>query len=106
MCYIFFSGQVLSANTLDHHVSVELIHEGFKYKIQVTKSGPNSYFLIMNGSFKEIEVHRLSDGGKYTAFILMFKNVNLFLNTMQEYCYLWMDPVSLLTCEKKLIDTE
>lgn len=62
--YLFFSGQVLSAGTLDHHVSVELIHDGFKYKTQVTKSGLNSYFLIMNGSFKEIEVHRLSDGGK------------------------------------------
>jgi len=63
LLYIFFSGQVLSANTLDHHVSVELINGGYKYKVQVTKSGLNSYFLIMNGSFKEIEVHRLSDGG-------------------------------------------
>lgn len=34
-----------------------------KYKVQATKSGPNTYFLQMNGSFKEIEVHRLSDGG-------------------------------------------
>lgn len=70
-----FSGQVLSANTLDHHVSVELIHDGFKYKTQVTKSGLNSYFLIMNGSFKEIEVHRLSDGGKLDYF---FKNMHAF----------------------------
>jgi len=80
MCYLLlllvFSGQVLSANTLDHHVSVELIHEGFKYKTQVTKSGLNSYFLIMNGSFKEIEVHRLSDGGKYTVFIFMLENMH------------------------------
>lgn len=48
---------------LNHIVNVELIHEGYKYKLQTTKSGPNSYFLIMNGSFKEIETHRLSDGG-------------------------------------------
>lgn len=61
---MFGSGQVLSASTLDHNVSVELINDGYKYKAQVTKSGLNSYFLIMNGSFKEIEVHRLSDGGK------------------------------------------
>lgn len=66
---LLFRGQVLSASTLDHHVSVELINDGSKYKVQVTKSGLNSYFLIMNGSFKEIEVHRLSDGGKYTLFI-------------------------------------
>lgn len=43
---------------------VELINEGLKYKVTVTKSGANSFFIAMNGSFKEIEVHRLSDGGK------------------------------------------
>lgn len=75
--YFFFSGQVLSANALDHQVSVELIHEGFKYKTTVTKSGLNSYFLIMNGSFKEIEVHRLSDGGLYTIITNYF-NSNMF----------------------------
>ncbi|KAJ8978777.1 hypothetical protein NQ317_015501 [Molorchus minor] len=34
-----------------------------KYKVQATKSGPNTYFLQMNGSFKEIELHKLNDGG-------------------------------------------
>ncbi|XP_050530810.1 acetyl-CoA carboxylase isoform X6 [Daktulosphaira vitifoliae] len=72
-------GQVLSSNTLDHHVSVELINEGFKYKVHVTKSGPNSYFLIMNGSFKEIEVHRLSDGG-----ILLSLDGSSFTTYMRE----------------------
>lgn len=76
--YIFFSGQVLSASTLEHQVSIELIHEGFKYKTTVTKSGLNSYFLIMNGSFKEIEVHRLSDGGKYEALTLYFICIDLY----------------------------
>ncbi|KAG8315425.1 hypothetical protein J6590_071134 [Homalodisca vitripennis] len=56
-------GQIQSSNTLDHSLNIELIHEGYKYKVQVTKSGANSYFLVMNGSFKEIEVHRLNDGG-------------------------------------------
>ncbi|XP_073990346.1 acetyl-CoA carboxylase isoform X3 [Rhodnius prolixus] len=55
-------GQIQGSNTLDHIVNIELIHEGYKYKVQATKSGPNSYFLVMNGSFKEIEVHKLSDG--------------------------------------------
>ncbi|XP_022181493.1 acetyl-CoA carboxylase isoform X1 [Myzus persicae] len=72
-------GQVLSANTLDHHVSVELINGGYKYKVQVTKSGLNSYFLIMNGSFKEIEVHRLSDGG-----ILLSLDGSSFTTYMRE----------------------
>jgi hypothetical protein len=48
-------------------VDVELIHEGYKYRVQATKSGPNSYFLVMNGSWKEIEVHHMSDGGMITV---------------------------------------
>ena len=44
-------------------MNVELIHEGVKYKIDAVKSGPNSYFLVMNDSYKEVEVHRMSDGG-------------------------------------------
>ncbi|GLV36890.1 Acetyl-CoA carboxylase [Carabus blaptoides fortunei] len=56
-------GQIQGTNTLTNVVDVELINDGHKYKIQATKSGPNTYFLVMNGSFKEIEVHRLSDGG-------------------------------------------
>ncbi|XP_066991423.2 acetyl-CoA carboxylase isoform X2 [Anabrus simplex] len=55
-------GQVQGSNTLVNTVNVELIHDGYKYKVQATKSGPTTYFLVMNGSFKEIEVHRLSDG--------------------------------------------
>uniref|UniRef100_A0A0A9YFN2 Acetyl-CoA carboxylase n=3 Tax=Lygus hesperus TaxID=30085 RepID=A0A0A9YFN2_LYGHE len=72
-------GQVLGSNTLDHMVNVELIHDGFKYKVHVTKSGPNSYFLVMNGSFKEIDVHRLSDGG-----ILLSVDSSSFTTYMRE----------------------
>lgn len=56
-------GQIQGSNTLHNVIDVELINDAYKYKVQVTKSGANSYFLVMNGSFKEIEVHRLSDGG-------------------------------------------
>lgn len=56
-------GQVSSSNTLSNVVDIELINDGYKYKVQATKSGPNTYFLVMNKSFKEIEVHHLSDGG-------------------------------------------
>ncbi|KAJ8967322.1 hypothetical protein NQ314_002949 [Rhamnusium bicolor] len=56
-------GQIQGSNTLTNVVDVELINDGNKYKVQATKSGPNTYFLQMNGSFKEIEVHMLSDGG-------------------------------------------
>ncbi|CAH1397030.1 unnamed protein product [Nezara viridula] len=72
-------GQVLGSNTLEHSVNVELIHEGFKYKVQATKSGQNSYFLVMNGSFKEIELHKLSDGG-----ILLSVDGSSFTTYMRE----------------------
>lgn len=56
-------GQIQAANTLTNVVDVELISESIRYKVQAAKSGPNTYFLVMNGSFKEVEIHRLSDGG-------------------------------------------
>ncbi|KAL1397350.1 hypothetical protein pipiens_002541 [Culex pipiens pipiens] len=56
-------GQIQAANTLTNVVDVELINESIRYKVQAAKSGLNTYFLVMNGSFKEVEVHRLSDGG-------------------------------------------
>ena len=56
-------GQIQAANTLTNVIDVELISEAVKYRVQAVKSGSNSYFLVMNGSFKEVDVHRLSDGG-------------------------------------------
>uniref|UniRef100_T1JBH2 Uncharacterized protein n=1 Tax=Strigamia maritima TaxID=126957 RepID=T1JBH2_STRMM len=56
-------GQILPANSLFNMVDVELIYEGLKYKLQATKTGPSNYFLCMNNSYKEAEVHRLTDGG-------------------------------------------
>ncbi|XP_076277454.1 acetyl-CoA carboxylase isoform X2 [Lasioglossum baleicum] len=56
-------GQIQAGNDLENVIDVELINDGYKYKVQAAKSGPNSYFLIMNRSYKEIELHRLSDGG-------------------------------------------
>ncbi|KAL4711329.1 hypothetical protein ACJJTC_019170 [Scirpophaga incertulas] len=56
-------GQIQGSSQLSNCVDVELIHSGHKYKVQATKSGPTSYFLSMNGSFKELEVHKLTDGG-------------------------------------------
>ncbi|XP_050313932.1 acetyl-CoA carboxylase isoform X2 [Anthonomus grandis grandis] len=56
-------GQIQASNTLTNVIDVELINSGNKYKVQATKSGPNTYFLQMNGTFKEIEVHRLNDSG-------------------------------------------
>lgn len=42
---------------------VELIYEGIKYIFRITKSGPNSYDLNINGWTGAAEVYSLSDGG-------------------------------------------
>lgn len=59
----WFRGQILPANTLGNTYDVELLYEGMKYVVEVTKSSPTSFFLVMADSYKEVEVHRMSDGG-------------------------------------------
>ncbi|XP_074110362.1 acetyl-CoA carboxylase isoform X2 [Cotesia typhae] len=61
-------GQIQAGNDLNNIIDVELINDGIKYKVQTAKSGPNSYFLVMNNSYKDVEVHRLSDGGILLSF--------------------------------------
>lgn len=58
-------GQILPANTLNiiNTVNTELVHDSVKYFVSVTKSGTNSYFLVMNGTYKCVEFHHLSDSG-------------------------------------------
>ncbi|KAI4875743.1 hypothetical protein NFI96_024258 [Prochilodus magdalenae] len=61
-------GQVLPANTLLNTVDVELIYEGTKYVLKVTRQSPTSYVVIMNQSSVEVDVHRLSDGGLLLSY--------------------------------------
>ncbi|KAG5843414.1 hypothetical protein ANANG_G00150700 [Anguilla anguilla] len=61
-------GQVLPAHTLLNTVDVELIYEGTKYVMKVTRQSPNSYVVIMNCSCVEVDVHRLSDGGLLLSY--------------------------------------
>ncbi|KAK3576974.1 hypothetical protein CHS0354_005975 [Potamilus streckersoni] len=56
-------GQILPANTLKNNVDVDFIYDGMKYSLDVLKIGPSRYFLILNGSSIDVDVHRLSDGG-------------------------------------------
>nr|CAD7455142.1 unnamed protein product [Timema tahoe] len=72
-------GQIQGCNALVNFVNVELINDGYKYNVHATKSGPNTYFLVMNGSFKELELHRMSDGG-----ILLSVDGSSFTTYMRE----------------------
>lgn len=58
-------GQILPANALNimNTVNTELVYDGIKYFVSATRSGPNSYFLVMNGTYKYVEFHHLSDSG-------------------------------------------
>ncbi|XP_076067982.1 acetyl-CoA carboxylase isoform X2 [Oratosquilla oratoria] len=56
-------GQVLPLKSLNSVVEVDLIADGVKYHVQVTKSGATQYFLVMNDSSKAIDVFRMVDGG-------------------------------------------
>ena len=51
-------GQILPDNFLQHSVDVELIQEGVKYTVNVTKMSEAGYFLSMNDSYVETECHR------------------------------------------------
>ncbi|XP_049512514.1 acetyl-CoA carboxylase-like isoform X3 [Dermacentor silvarum] len=70
-------GQILPATTLTNTLTVDLIHELVKYTVQVSQCGPTSYFLVMNGSTRRVEAHRLSDdrlllsidGASYTTYM-------------------------------------
>lgn len=59
---------MLPAHTLVNTVDVELIYEGTKYVLSVTRQSPNSYVVIMNNSSAEVDVHRLSDGGLLLSY--------------------------------------
>ncbi|XP_014676629.1 PREDICTED: LOW QUALITY PROTEIN: acetyl-CoA carboxylase-like, partial [Priapulus caudatus] len=56
-------GQVQSAKTLTDTCEVELIMDGWKYKVAASKSSPISYLLCMNGSTIDADLHKMSDGG-------------------------------------------
>lgn len=67
-CTTSTRGQVLPAHTLLNTVDVELIYEGTKYVLTVTRQSPNSYVVIMNNTSAEVDVHRLSDGGLLLSY--------------------------------------
>ncbi|XP_064490125.1 acetyl-CoA carboxylase-like isoform X4 [Ornithodoros turicata] len=70
-------GQILPATTLTNTLTVELVHEGIKYTVQVSQCGPTTYFLVLNDSWRKVEAHRLSDdrlllsidGASYTTYM-------------------------------------
>ncbi|KAK3859492.1 hypothetical protein Pcinc_034403 [Petrolisthes cinctipes] len=56
-------GQVLPLKSLNNVVEVDLISEGIKYHLLVTRSGPTQYFLVMNNTHKSVDFFRMSDAG-------------------------------------------
>lgn len=56
-------GQVLPLKSLNTVVEVDLISDGIKYHVQVTRSGPTQYFLVLNNDCKSVDFYRMSDAG-------------------------------------------
>ena len=72
-------GQIPKPDSLKNTETVELIHEGLKYVVQVTRSGPTQYFLLMNNCTMEVGIHRMSDGG-----LLVSTDYNSYTSYMKE----------------------
>lgn len=47
---------------------MDLIHEGLKYELIVTRSSPNSYHIILNDTAVNADTHKLSDGGLLISY--------------------------------------
>ena len=43
-------------------MTVDLLHEGYKYSIRTSKVGPTQYMVELNGTMKEVDVHHMTDG--------------------------------------------
>lgn len=54
---------MLPLKSLNNVVEVDLISEGVKYHVLVTRSGPTQYFLVMNNTHKSVDFFRMSDAG-------------------------------------------
>lgn len=54
---------MLPLKSLNTVVEVDLISDCTKYHIQVTRSGPTQYFLVLNNDHKSVDFFRMSDAG-------------------------------------------
>ena len=54
-------GQTQPASLLRNTVDVELIHHGLKYKMSCTKTGPELYWVELNGTHKNVETCQLGN---------------------------------------------
>lgn len=51
-----------------HQHKVELISDGWKYEIAVTRTGPHTFVVALNDSHVDVELHALPDGGRLVLF--------------------------------------
>jgi acetyl-CoA carboxylase/biotin carboxylase 1 len=56
-------GQIVNAEPLVSGMDIDLIYEDVKYLVKVYQCAPNGYFVLLNDSWIELDIHRMSDGG-------------------------------------------
>jgi biotin carboxylase/biotin carboxyl carrier protein len=70
-------GQVMNAEMISNVVDIELINEGIKYSLKVSRIQPTMYSLFMNNCLLLVDVHRMTDrtllisvnGASYTTYL-------------------------------------
>eukprot|EP01129_Flabellula_baltica_P005744 TRINITY_DN2099_c0_g1_i1.p1 TRINITY_DN2099_c0_g1~~TRINITY_DN2099_c0_g1_i1.p1 ORF type:complete len:2139 (-),score=550.43 TRINITY_DN2099_c0_g1_i1:13-6429(-) len=61
-------GQVLGSGSLDCSSSAELIYDNVRYLTRTTTSGSDKYVVELNGTYVEVVMHKLLDGGRLISF--------------------------------------
>lgn len=59
-CAALTRGQIMSPEMLKKVRNLELIYDNFKYKLSVVGIAPTKYAVILNNSFIEVDVRRLT----------------------------------------------
>lgn len=83
-------------NAMSNICAMELILDGIKYSLDVSRISQNSYFVCMNNSYKEVEAHRLSDGG-----LLLSIDGSSYTTYMKEEVQSYRIVVGNKTCVSK-----
>ncbi len=77
-------GQTIPATFLKNTVGVDLLLEGFKYTLRASKVGPTLYLVELNGTSKEVDVHRMTDG-QLLVSVDGLNHTTYMLETSEQY---------------------
>lgn len=86
-------GQTLPISSLSNTYAVDLVYEGVKFSVEVSHSGPNTYFLTMIGTHRELEAYQLPDDG-----LVIQVNGSSYMTYMTEKVDCYRAVIDTQTC--------